>query len=142
MPGWSLADQGGKRVYSFNEAELEQAVLEWFQELTYNVAYGPEISPGGDYPERDEYDEVILRERLMDALQRINPKMPSEVLDEAYRKVVITKSPSLIVNNKEFYRLITDGVDVEVKRPDGSVKTDKYGYLILTQTRWTTTTGL
>ena len=125
MPGWSLADQGGKRVYSFNEAELEQAVLEWFQELTYNVAYGPEISPGGDYPERDEYDEVVLRERLMAALQRINPKMPSEVLDEAYRKVVITKSPSLIVNNKEFYRLITDGVDVEVKRPDGSVKTDK-----------------
>ena len=112
-------------MYNFNEAELEQAVLEWFQELYYNVAYGPEISPGGDYPEREEYDEVILKERLMDALRRINPKMPEEALEEAYRKVAITKSPSLIVNNKEFYRLITEGVDVEVRRPDGSVKTDK-----------------
>lgn len=112
-------------MYNFNEAELEQAVLEWFQELYYNVAYGPEISPDGDYPEREEYDEVILKERLMDALRRINPKMSEEALEEAYRKVVITKSPSLIVNNKEFYRLITEGVDVEVRRPDGSVKTDK-----------------
>lgn len=112
-------------MYNFNEAELEQAVLEWFQELYYNVAYGPEISPGGEYPERDDYDEVILKERLMDALRRINPKMPEEALEEAYRKVAITKSPSLIVNNKEFYRLITEGIDVEVKRPDGSVKTDK-----------------
>lgn len=112
-------------MYNFNEAELEQAVLEWFQELYYNCAYGPEISPGGDYPERDDYDEVILKERLMDAMRRINPHIPEEALEEAYRKVLTTKTPSLIVNNKEFYRLITDGVDVEVRRPDGSIKTDK-----------------
>lgn len=112
-------------MYNFNEAELEQAVLEWFQELYYNVAYGPEISPGGEYPERNEYHEVILKERLMNALRRINPKIPEEALEAAYRKVAITKSPSLIVNNKDFYRLVTEGVDVEVRRQDGSVKTDK-----------------
>ena len=112
-------------AYHFNEAELEQAVLEYFQELYYDIQPGPEISPGGAYPERDDYDQVILRDRLMSALRRINPKMPPEALEDAYRQVVIAKSPSLIVNNKEFYRLITDGVNVEVRRPDGSIKTDK-----------------
>jgi len=112
-------------AYHFNESELEQAVLEYFQELYYDIQPGPEISPGGAYPERDDYDQVILRDRLMNALRRINPKMPAEALEDAYRQVVIAKSPSLIVNNKEFYRLITDGVDVEVRRQDGSIKTDK-----------------
>ena len=112
-------------MYNFNESELEQAVLEYFQELYYDIQLGPEISPGGAYPERDDYDQVILRDRLMNALRRINPTMPNEALEDAYRQVVIAKSPSLIVNNKEFYRLITDGVNVEVRRPDGSIKTDK-----------------
>ncbi len=75
--------------------------------------------------ERDDYNLVILQDRLMNALRRINPKMPTEALEDAYRQVVIAKSPSLIVNNKEFYRLITDGVNVEVRRADGSIKTDK-----------------
>ena len=112
-------------AYHFNESELEQAVLEYFQELYYDIQLGPEISPGGAYPERDDYDQVILQDRLMNALCRINPTMPNEALEDAYRQVVIAKSPSLIVNNKEFYRFITDGVNVEVRRPDGSIKTDK-----------------
>ena len=112
-------------AYNFNESELEQVVLECFQELYYDIQNGPEISPGGAYPERDDYDQVILQDRLMNALRRINPKMPTEALEDAYRQVVIAKSPSLIVNNKEFYRLITDGVNVEVRRADGSIKTDK-----------------
>ncbi|MHC1745881.1 MAG: type I restriction endonuclease subunit R [Negativicutes bacterium] len=112
-------------AYNFNESELEQAVLECFQELYYDIQPGQEISPGGNYPERDDYDQVILRDRLMNALRRINPNMPTEALEDAYRQVVIAKSPSLIVNNKEFTRLITDGVNVEVRRADGSIKTDK-----------------
>ena len=70
-------------AYHFNESELEQAVLEYFQELYYDIQPVPEISPGGAYPERDDYDQVILRDRLMDALRRINPKMPPEALEDA-----------------------------------------------------------
>jgi type I restriction enzyme R subunit len=112
-------------LYSYDESELEQAVLEWFQELYYDAAYGPEISPEGEYPERDDYSEVILKERLMDALRRINPQMPRDALDEAFRKVAIAYSPSLIINNMEFHRLITDGLDVQVNRDDGTTRTDK-----------------
>ncbi|CEO89274.1 type I restriction endonuclease subunit R [Syntrophaceticus schinkii] len=112
-------------MYSYDESELEQAVLEWFQELYYDAAYGPEISPEGEYPEREDYSEVILKERLMDALRRINPQMPRDALDEAFRKVAIAYSPSLIINNMEFHRLITDGLDVQVNRDDGTTRTDK-----------------
>jgi type I restriction enzyme R subunit len=65
------------------EDELEQAALEWFEELGYETAFAPDISPGGDYPERSDYSDVILEERLKDALKRINPDLPQEALDDA-----------------------------------------------------------
>ncbi|MRG27254.1 type I restriction endonuclease subunit R [Laceyella tengchongensis] len=110
---------------SFNEYELEQASLEWFQELAYDVSYGPEISPEGDYPERNEYSDVILEERLRDALSRINSHLPPAAIDEAVRKVSIPQSPNLLINNQAFHQMITDGIDVQVQRDDGSFKTEK-----------------
>jgi Type I restriction enzyme R protein N terminus (HSDR_N) len=35
------------------------------------------------------------------------------------------ETPSLVVNNRRFHGLITDGVDVEYRRPDGSIAGDK-----------------
>lgn len=29
----------------------EQPAIEWFKELGYEYAFGPDISPGGSYPE-------------------------------------------------------------------------------------------
>ena len=45
--------------YNVYEDELEQAALEWFQELSYETVFAPELSPGGDYPERSDYCDVI-----------------------------------------------------------------------------------
>jgi len=65
-------------VSQFTEPELlEKAVLEWFkEELGYEVAYGPDISPGGSRPERDSYSDVLLLRRLIASLIRINPNLP------------------------------------------------------------------
>jgi len=49
---------------NFYESHLEEAALEWFEELNYETAFSPEISPGGNYPEREDYSDVILVERL------------------------------------------------------------------------------
>jgi len=57
-------------MYSFNEDELEKASLEWMEELGYEIIFAPEISPEGEYPERENYNDVLLENRLQDALKR------------------------------------------------------------------------
>ena len=50
--------------HNIYEDELEQAALEWVEELGYETTFAPDISPGGDYPESSEYSDDILEERL------------------------------------------------------------------------------
>jgi len=110
---------------NFCESHLEQAALEWFEELGYEIIFGPDISPDGDYHEREEYSDVILADRLRAALARINPQLPEDALEDAFRQITIPHSPSLLMNNKAFQKMITEGLDVSVKQPDGSYLTEK-----------------
>lgn len=110
---------------AFYESQLEEAALEWFEELGYELVFGPDIAPEGEYPEREDYSDVILAERLKDALSRINPKMPASAIEDAYRQITIPQSPSLLMNNKSFQKMITDGIDVQVKQADASYRTEK-----------------
>jgi type I restriction enzyme R subunit len=110
---------------NFCESHLEEATLEWFEELGYEIVFAPDIAPEGEYPEREDYSDVVLAERLRDALIRINPRIPSDAIEEAFRKITIPQSPSLLMNNKAFQHMITDGIDVQVKQKDASYKTEK-----------------
>lgn len=110
---------------NFCESHLEEATLEWFEELGYEIVFAPDIAPDGEYPEREDYSEIILNERLKEALKRINPKMPDGALEDAFRQITIPQSPSLIMNNKAFQKMITDGIDVQVKQADASYRTEK-----------------
>jgi type I restriction enzyme, R subunit len=56
---------------------------------------------------------VILPGLFREALARLNPKIPADALDEAFRRVTRTETPSLIENNRRFHKLLVDGVDVE-----------------------------
>lgn len=107
---------------NFTESQLENAALEWFQELGYETAFGPEISPGGDYPEREDYGDVLLSERLQDALKRLNPALPPDALEEAYRKIAVPQSPGLLQNNRSFHAMLTNGVDVSYRQLDSTMR--------------------
>lgn len=109
----------------FTEDELEEAGLGWFEEIDYSSISGHKISPGGEYPERKEYTEVVLKDRLRNALYKINPDIPNEAIEDALRNILIPQKPSLIENNRAFHRMITDGIDVSYEREDGSLKGDK-----------------
>jgi type I restriction enzyme R subunit len=95
-----------------DEAQLEIATVDYFRELGYEYAFGPDIAPDGERAERADYGQVVLVGRLRDALVRINPDVPAEAIDDALRQVLRTDSPSLVVNNRAFHRMLTDGVDV------------------------------
>jgi type I restriction enzyme R subunit len=110
---------------AMTESVVEQAVLRWLGDLGYAVAAGPDIAPEGANPERASFADVILVGRLRAALVKINPAIPADAIDEAVRKVTHADTPSLIENNRRLHRLMTEGVDVEYSRPDGSVAGDK-----------------
>lgn len=95
-----------------DESQIETVTVDYFQGLGYGYVHGPSIAPDGDAPERADYGQVVLLRRLQDALRRINPGMPDEVIEDAIRQVTRTDSPDLIVNNRAFHRMLTDGVDV------------------------------
>ena len=107
------------------ESVVEEAALQWLAEAGWQVAYGPDVEPEKLGAERDDFTQVILTRRLRAALERINPQLPPAALDQAVAAVLRLKHPSLIENNRWFHRLLVEGVDVEVKRPDGSTRGDK-----------------
>ena len=107
-----------------DEARVEETTVKYFREMGYEYAFGPDIAPDGPRPERADYGQVVLIGRLRDALARINPDVPLEAIEEAIRKVTRPESPSLVVNNRAFHRLLTDGVDVSW-REDGQERHGK-----------------
>lgn len=109
---------------SFLESEVEDAALGWLSDLGYAVLHGPDISPDGSTPERAAYDQVLLTGRLMAALERLNPHLSPDVLDEVLRKVQQTETPSLIEENRRLHRYMVEGVPVEVTRDDGGIGGD------------------
>ena len=59
------------------EDQLEQEALSWLAELGYAVHAGPYIAHNGPNPQRADYRQVILPFRLREAIQRLNPGIPT-----------------------------------------------------------------
>ena len=111
------------------EDQLEQLCIDWFREGGYEYAYGPEIAHDGATPEREDYKQVILTGRMLEALQRINPHIPRSTLEEQVVHVLSKpESPVLIQNNRQFQRYLLDGVPVEYS--DGDEKKADHVQLI------------
>ncbi|BAF58902.1 hypothetical protein PTH_0721 [Pelotomaculum thermopropionicum SI] len=64
---------------TINESLIEQATLQWLAEFGYETAFGPEISPGGERPERESFRDVVLAGRLRAALGQLNLPLAARV---------------------------------------------------------------
>lgn len=104
----------------FTESEVEIAALEWFADLGYTVTPGADIAPGEPTAERTAFGEVLLGKKLREAIARLNPKVPADAQEEAYRKLLRTETASLVQNNRAFHKMLRDGVPVAYRRADGS----------------------
>ncbi len=103
------------------ESIVESAALAWLSELGWQVRHGTEIAPDGLFAERQDYGQVVLEQRLRDALARLNPDLPPEALQDAFRKLMNPPGATLEQRNRAFHRMLVDGVTVEYRRPDGSI---------------------
>ncbi len=98
-----------------SEDHIEQIIIQEFIELGYSYVNGADISPEGIAQER-EYDEVVLKSRLSNAIAKLNTTAPAEAQEEALKKLLRTDSPNLSQNNYTFHKYLTDGVDVEYRK--------------------------
>ncbi|MGG0391053.1 type I restriction endonuclease subunit R [Priestia megaterium] len=106
-------------MFKYNESELEIAALEWLEEMDYEIVEGPDIAPDGGYAERESFHDVVLVDRLRDSLQKINPTIERKVIEEAIQKIVANASPNVVLNNKQFHKLVTDGIEIQTQGKDG-----------------------
>jgi type I restriction enzyme, R subunit len=108
-----------------NENIVEQAALGWFEALGYDISRGADISPGAEYPLRESYEDIVLLPRLKAALRNLNPDMREDAIVQAATMVSRPPEPTLEQNNRWFHRLLTDGVPVEYRTPEGETRGDK-----------------
>ena len=107
----------------FTESIDEDAALAWLDGLGWQVKHGPEIAVGMLGAERSDpnYRDVMLEGRLRQALVGLNPDLPPDALEDAYRKLTRTDAPSLLERDRAVHRMLVDGVTVEYRRVDGSI---------------------
>ena len=106
---------------AFTESVVEQAALDWFRALGYNVVGGPDMPPG-PHALRESYADTIFPSVVRGALARLNPNLPAEALDDAFRKLARPEGSSPEARNRAFHRLAVDGVTVEYREAGGSIR--------------------
>ena len=107
---------------SFTESTVEDAALSWLETLGWRVAHGPDIAPDTPGGERSDYGQVVLERRLRDAFGRLNPDLPAEALDDAFRRLTRPEGATLEARNRAFHRMVVEGVTVEYRAGDGTVR--------------------
>ena len=106
---------------AFTESVVEQAALDWFRALGYNVVGGPDMPPG-PHALRESYADTIFPSVIRGALARLNPELPAEALDNAFRKLARPEGSTQAARNRAFHRLAVDGVTVEYRDDGGTIR--------------------
>jgi len=104
------------------ESDVERAVLEIFEELGYKIIFGPDIAPEGQYKERSSYSDVLLVDRLKEAVRYFNPRLNSEAIDRVIKQLTNLEGIELLQKNLSFHRFLTNGMDIEYRGANGNLE--------------------
>lgn len=107
--------------------EVEEPAIALFRSLGWEHLDLLHEQPGPNNPTgRTSRREVILPARLRAALRRLNPHLPDEALREAEAKLTEDRSAmGPEAANRAVHRLLREGVPVELRQPDGSLKPER-----------------
>lgn len=106
------------------ENDIELWAIEELKNLGWNYILGADIAPDAENPERNTFGDVILRERVKNAITKNNPHIPFDAQQEALKIIERIASPEIMVNNQSFHKLLSEGVPVEYRK-DGVQRGDK-----------------
>lgn len=103
----------------FSEAQWEQVALDQLAEpLGWRPMRGEQIAPGSG--QRDSWDELLVRPRLLDALRRLNPTVPGEYLQQALAEIASPTSQDAITENHRIHDFLVDGFRLSYIGDDGN----------------------
>ena len=105
----------------FSESVVEDAALDWLRGLGYNVIAGPDMPPA-PHALRESYADVVFPSTLRGALGRVNPNLPGEALDDAFRRLTRPEGSTLEARNRAIHRMLVDGITVEYRNTEGAVR--------------------
>lgn len=95
------------QIANFTEDAWEQLALEALAEHEWPTLPGTAIAPGAG--ERTTWDDPVIPSRLMAALTRLNPHVPTEYLQQAMTDILAPKSQDAMTENFRFHRWLVDG---------------------------------
>lgn len=111
-------------AFAIDEDFYEKTLIDYFCEnLGYEHLYGPDVPRT-----TTEYHDVFLPDILPDALERINPTLPRQAINEAVLKINDINTGSLQQRNEAFHEYLQSGV--EVRFFDGKEEQNDIVYLI------------
>ena len=105
------------------ESAIEEFAIELLEKQGYQYIYAPDIAPDSKTLERESFEDVVLVDRLQEAVGRINPDIPADARADAIKQIQRLSSPELIANNEAFHRMLTEGITVNYQR-DGHKRGD------------------
>jgi len=111
-------------MYKFSENALEEAAMVLFESLGYE-AFHCKQEWSGDTSSlgRKTQREVVLVEKLKASLERLNPQADVTSLETAIEELTKDRSAlNAVIANQEVHQLIKDGVRVQVREPNGSIR--------------------
>jgi type I restriction enzyme R subunit len=95
-----------------SEDKIEYFATEQLQSLGWEYVHGSLISPEGEKPERESYEQIILIERLRKAVSVINPHIPEGAHEQAIQKILRIYSPDFLQNNETFHNDLIEKVKI------------------------------
>jgi len=102
-----------------NEDGYEHQFITWLKSMGWEWKFGPDISPDGSAPERNSYKEVILSERLEEALHRINPGLPKDNIRAVVQLLASPGETDLLKTNELIHNWYINGVPQKVRNSEG-----------------------
>jgi len=99
-----------------SENDIEQMVIEDLQAEGYEYIYGPDVAPdstSNSPDKRESFADVILVNRLKNAIDKFNPSIPANAKEFALSQVLRFGSGELMTDNEQFHKMLTEGITVE-----------------------------
>ncbi len=94
------------------EDKIETFAIETLQSIGWEYVHGLAIAPGAEQAERENFEQIILIDRLRKAVAILNPDIPHDVQEQAIQKVLRIYSPELLHNNETFHQLLVEKVKI------------------------------
>jgi type I restriction enzyme, R subunit len=91
-----------------SEAEWEDIALDRLYEHGWETIHGSKLAPRAEGG-RTSWDDIVLRDRTLAAMRKLNPLVPGEYLEQALAEVLSPKSQDAIAENYRIHEILVNG---------------------------------